>query len=76
MWKNTKCELDKKLYYAARRQAKKEINVAQEAERKKFGEMLLREDGKKNVFRIARQLVKENRDVVGIGCVKDKRERL
>jgi hypothetical protein len=76
VWKNTGSESDRKLYNAAKRQAKKEINVAQEAERKKFGEMLQREDGKKNVFRVAKQMVKENRDVVGIGCIKDKEGKI
>ncbi len=33
-------------------------------------------DGKKNVFRMAKQLGKENRDVVGIGCVKDKEGKI
>ena len=32
VWRNTKSESDKKLYIAAKHQAKKEINVAQEAE--------------------------------------------
>ena len=72
MWKNTECESDKKLYTEAKRQAKKEINMAQEVERKKFGEMLVREDGKKNVFRVAKQMVSVNKDVVGTGCIKDK----
>ena len=44
-------------YTEAKRQAKKEINMTQEVERKKFGEMLVREDGKKNVFRVAKQMV-------------------
>jgi len=72
VWKNTECESDKKLYTEAKRQAKKEINMAQEVERKKFGEMLVREDGKKNVFRVAKQMVSVNKDVVGTGCIKDK----
>ena len=38
---------------------------------KKFGEMLDEEDGKGTVFRVAKQMVRSNRDVVGGGCVKD-----
>ena len=31
----------------------------------------IHEDRKGNVFRVAKQLVRKNRDVVGAGCVKD-----
>ena len=46
--------------------------MAQEAERKKFEQMLQREDKNKSVFRVAKQMVKENKDVVGIGYVKSR----
>ena len=42
-----------------------------DAERKKFCEDLEGEDGKGNVFRLAKQLVSKNRDVVSASCVKD-----
>ena len=38
---------------------------------KGFCEELEDEDRKGNVFRVAKQLVRKNRDVVGAGCVKD-----
>ena len=44
---------------------------AKNAERLKFCEELKDEDRKGNVFRVAKQLVRKNRDVVGAGCVKD-----
>ena len=37
----------------------------------KFGEDLDGEDRKGGVFRVAKQIVGRNRDVVGGGCVKD-----
>ena len=40
--------------------------------RKKFGAMLSAEDMKGNLFRIAKQLVRSNKDVVGSGSVKDR----
>jgi hypothetical protein len=33
--------------------------------------MLEREDAKGGLFRVAKQMVKKNRDVVGGGCVRD-----
>ena len=44
---------------------------AKSAERLKFCEELKDEDRKGNVFRVAKQLVRKNRDVVGAGCVRD-----
>ena len=48
------------------------IFKAKNEERKKFCENLEREDEKGNLFRVAKQLVKRNRDVVGANCVKDR----
>ena len=64
-------EEDKRKYEVAKRAAKREVSKAQHAERKKFGEMLDEEEAKGNIFRVAKQMVKNNRDVVGGVCVKD-----
>ena len=64
-------EDSKRRYQEAKRVAKREVFKAQEVERKKFGEQLDRKDGKGTVFRVAKQIVKKNQDVVGGGCVKD-----
>jgi hypothetical protein len=64
-------EENKRRYNEAKRTAKKAVSKAQEVERKKFGKKLDEEDGKGNVFRVAKQLVRKNRDVVGEGCIKD-----
>jgi hypothetical protein len=58
--------------YLARQEARSAVAKAQEAERRKMAEMLEREDGKRNVFRVTKQLVRNNKDVVGQVCVKDK----
>ena len=50
---------------------KREVSKAQEIERKKFGEMLDEEDRKGMVFRVAKQIVMKNGDVVSESCVKD-----
>ena len=55
----------------AKRAAKSAIFNAKNAERLKFCEELEDVDRKGNVFRVAKQLVRKNRDVVGAGCVKD-----
>ena len=70
------CSMDmesrKQEYYRARGAAKRAIFKTKNAKRKKFCEDLegedgshpLPSDGKGNVFRLAKQLVSKNRDVV------------
>jgi len=40
-------------------------------QKKKLGDMLINEDAKCTIFKIANQMVKKNQDVVGAGCMKD-----
>ena len=47
-----------------------------EIEKKKFGKVLDEEDRKRTVFRVVKQIVKKNRDVVGESCVKDTSGRI
>jgi hypothetical protein len=72
IWSQTRSETDRAAYCSARKIASKEIYKAQETERKKFGAKLSEEDMKGNLFRIAKQLVRNNKDVVGSGSVKDR----
>ena len=69
-------EENKKIYNLAKYEAKKVISKAQEVERQMFCEKLVEEDKKGNVFRVAKQMVRKNRDVVGAGCVKDTAGRI
>ena len=68
---NADLESMKENYNRAKLAAKLAIFNAKNAERLKFCEELEDEDRKGNVFRVAKQLVRKNRDVVGAGCVKD-----
>src|SRR5277367_6464778 len=51
----------------AKRAAKKAVKKAQEDERMRLVEKLEEADGKGNVFRVVKQMVAKNRDVVGDG---------
>jgi len=70
-WRNSKSEVHKEAYYQVRREARKAVAKAQEEERKKFGDMLNKADEKRQLFRVAKQMSRQYRDVVGGGCVKD-----
>ena len=71
IWKKSKNESDRMEYYAARKHARNAVCDAQEVERNRFGDKLVEEDRNGNLFRMAKQMVVRNRDVVGGGCVKD-----
>ena len=58
-------------YNQARGEAKRAIFKAKNDERKRFCENLERENDKGNLFRVAKQLVNRNNDVVGANCMKD-----
>ena len=68
---NLEIEANKRNYEVAKRAAKRGIVKAREAEQEKFGESLDEADRKGAVFRVAKQIVGKNRDVVGGGCMKD-----
>ena len=68
---NADLETRKENYNRAKRAAKLAIFNAKNAERLKFCEELENENRKGNVFRVAKQLVRKNKDVVGAGYLKD-----
>ena len=57
-------------YCEAKRVAKSVVAKAKQEERKKFGERLDTTEGRKQVFKIAKQMAKERRDVIGVNCLK------
>ena len=70
MWKTSKTEEDRALYCIGKRNARKAVYVAQSDEQKMFGGMLDSEFQQRPVFRVVKQMVGKNRDIVGAGCVK------
>jgi hypothetical protein len=71
IWYKSRTERDRLAYCWTRKLASKAVFEAKEAEMKRFGEKLDEEDRKGNVFRVAKQMARKNRAVVGAGCVKD-----
>src|SRR5271156_2730700 len=71
VWRKRKTRKSETEYLTAKRAAKKAVNKAQEDERMRLVEKLEEADGKGNVFRVVKQMVARNRDVVGDGCIKD-----
>jgi hypothetical protein len=62
---------DKIAYERAKCAAKKVISRVKEAERKEWSESLEKENEKGTIFKVVKQVVRKNRDVVGGGCMKN-----
>ena len=72
LWKDWKVGGSKERYLEAKRVAKSKVYAAKkEAEVRNFQNILTRDDEKEMVFKIAKQVVRTNQDVVGEGFVRD-----
>jgi hypothetical protein len=76
VWKKSRSDMDRQAYSKAKKVARAEIAKAQETGRKDFVNMLDKAEEKGQIFRVAKQIVNKNKDVVGGGCVKDKDGKL
>src|SRR3989442_5378556 len=63
-------EVDKGAYMVAKGRCKRVVAKAQGEERQRYCDMLEAEDGKGNVFRVAKQMVGLNKDITASGCVR------
>lgn len=70
-WRRSQSQQDKEAYVEAKKKAKFVVWRAQENKRREFAEDLDSEAGKKNFFRIAKQMSKEQTDVTGSVCIRD-----
>ena len=71
IWHKTKKASGQNKYKEARRNARRSVAVAQEKTRQELFSELESTAGKKNVYRVAKQMVKSRQVVVGVNCVKD-----
>jgi len=55
-------------YCNVKMETKNTIATAQAAERKRFTDILETENEKENIFRVAKHLIRKNRDIVGGAC--------
>ena len=70
MWKESGSDVDKGAYKLAKSRSKRVVAKAQDEVRQRYCNMLVEEDGKGNVFRVAKQMVGLNKDITASGCVK------
>ena len=61
----------KDIYNESKRKAKRAVETAKRAKSKEFAAELSTEEGKQNIFRIAKQMVSKNKITLGGKCLKD-----
>ena len=76
IWHKTKTANDQNKYKEARRNARRSVALAQEKTKQELVNELESTAGKKNVYRVAKQMVKSRQDVVEVNCVKDTNGRV
>ena len=64
-------EVKLKEYVEARKEAKKAVAMAQQKERERFGERLDTKEGQRSVYRIAKQMAGERKDIVDMKYLKN-----
>jgi hypothetical protein len=70
-WQKTRNKEDQDLYKELAKEGRKLIGKAKAVAREGFVNRLQSKDGRENLFRVMKQMVKENKDVVGMCCLKD-----
>ena len=65
-------ETNKEKYLEAKKKAGRTVYQAKcKAERKRFGRVMWRNDQKRDVFKIAKRIVKTNQDITGEQCIRN-----
>src|SRR5206468_3840554 len=67
---------DEEAYRKAKKEAKKAVALAKSEDARRFAEMIEKEDKRQNVFRAAKQLIRQNKDVTESSCIKDGNGRI
>ena len=70
-WRNSKSAEDKHTLDVAKKEVYTAVMTAQESKLQEFTADLQSESGRKNCFRIARQMAREGRDDISVCCMKN-----
>ena len=68
-WYETKAEADRVKYVEVKRRARNAVWRAKKDKQQEFAEEL--EEGKRSIYKVARQMAKEGQDVTGTCCMRD-----
>ena len=70
-WRKSKSAEDKHILDVAKKEVYTAVMTAQVSKLQEFTADLQSESGRKNCFRIARQMAREGRDVISVCCMKN-----
>ena len=70
-WRKSKSAEDKHTLDVAKKEVYTSVMTAQESTLQEFTADLQSESGRKNCFRIARQMAREGRDVISVCCMNN-----
>ena len=68
-WQKSKSAEDKHALHVAKKEVYTAVMTAQESKLQEFTADLQIESGRKNCFRIAKQMAREGRDVISVCCM-------
>ena len=75
-WQKSGNQEDQQEYRRTKQEAKRQVAIAKEQASEKWTEELGTLNGRKKIFQIARQMKKENQDVMGAKYVKDRKGQM
>ena len=70
-WRKSKSAEDEHTLYVAKKEVYTAVMTAQESKLQEFTADLQSKSGRKNCFRIAKQMAREGRDVISVCCMKN-----
>lgn len=76
VWRRSGLVTDRESYNRTKRNARRVISIAQASKREELAENLRTAEAKGKLFRVVKQMVKKNRDVVGSACIKNKEQKV
>ena len=76
IWKTKRTEETRQEYCQARKATKKAVAEAKKIKAKEFADELDSDEGRRNVFRVARQMAKDRQDVISNNCMLNEKGEL
>ncbi len=70
-WQRTRCEIDRNIYLEKKREVKRQVAASKRRAWEEWSRDLNTSEGKNKMFRIAKQMKKDKKDVQGINYIKD-----
>ena len=71
-WQKSRTSQDKEMYCTAKQACNKIIAMAKRTKSQKLADEVNSDEGRRNVFRIAKQMAKVGQDIMNVNCLRNK----